>query len=287
LTAVALLGLLLLPALMSGAPGHLIGSPAAPAVHVDMSRQEDLAGNGQIQKVDWYSRGPLSPECPRCPSGDACGVSVWTPDHKRRLARWESPHPSSELSPCAIPWLSGLWRFPETKGYVILDGVRYGGSTLHIYALRFRQGKLRQVADVGGRRARVKRMGQPPRPVLVVTPSNYDELYALYAWDGATFSRADRKFPDFWLQVGKSFAKDVAKPASRPLFIFGLDCRRAVRAYRLAGRRALARQVCVQARARVAAAQNAAADGSPKSERDFERERKSVLQAIDTSLARL
>ncbi len=253
--------------------------------HVDLVLRGDLTGDGRISVVEWYRLGPFSPACPKCPTDYVRGVAVTDPAGKvSPAARWESQRTTL---PDFYPELNTLWSVPDTKGGVITGSVQYGGAVIELHAFLFRGGRLQEIGAIGGRGISVKQLGAPPRTVLVVKPSDWNEMYELYTWKEGALARGDEDFPEFWHATALGYLSDISSPRPVSPFALAADCRAAARCFRLAHETRRALDACLQARARIASRQALAPNLPQESPAQLREESRDALSEIADVLAYL
>lgn len=256
--------------------------------HIDLALTADLAGDGHLWKIEWYHRGPFQSDVPHQPSEYFRGIAVRGLEADSPvLVQWEA-------SPTTIvtfyPDLNGLWAVPESASMLITVGVQYGGSVVDLYVLRFREGKLQRVGDMGGREVRIERLGSRQR-FAVLVQVEYKDVPELYAWNGSRVSRADREFPEFWSKVAAEYLTTLrTRPPdieAVPPYVYVDSCKRAIKVFDFAQMPERSREFCLEMRTLISEGHRLSPSVSKESPEQFKREKETALQEIDALVARL
>lgn len=242
----------------------------------------DLEGNGRTLTLEWYHRGPFS-AAPGNPSTYIRGVRVMDAnDSRSALAQWES-------QPTTLPdfdaKLNGLWSVSGDNRTIIIATVQFGGATVVSFALLYRNHALQEVSQVGGRGIlSIGAMGPQESLTIQVLPTDWEEMYEFYSWRGSQFVRSDEEFPEFWSQLGESYVANIDKQHPLAPFILSMDCRRAYRAFRLAGAPKKAKQPCLRALERIRLGHGIIPMPESRTHEAFEKEKSEAIKEIERLL---
>jgi hypothetical protein len=270
-------------ALLAGLPVGTLRPqvPGRAGVPVELTLSGDLAGNGRTYEVTWYRQEKLGAAVGE-PAEFVRAVSVATPaDRRHNLATWAAPDTTITTFDSE---LNRLLRLPSPHGSLISVAVQYGAKAASLYVLRFDGLKLTLLNRIAGKGTfSFQQIGSPPRWVIVSDPHYIGELPELYAWDGSLFVRADRDFPQFWINKATSYAKGLRQEEVLPAYVLVQECAQTVRAFELAREPARAREPCLAARERIASGRQVWR-GPSESPEQIGHEKEAAIAKIDDLL---
>jgi len=253
-------------------------APPSDDRHIDLALNTGLLENRRTLGVEFYYRN-AEPSGTGQPPLYVRGVRVTEPNKATpRLGQWESEPTSINTF---YPNLNKLWQVPG--GSLLTTAVQYGGRSLRLHVLKWQRGGLRQVGVWEGENFSIRQMGEHQQLVITVKPPDYNQLPQLYVWNRDTFRRADRDFPDFFSQLGDSYAQAIRSSRLLPAVAIVQSCRLSLEAYQLSRTPSRGRNACTAAKERIVHGRALAASASPQ---QFEQEKKSAIVEIDNLLAR-
>lgn len=248
---------------------------------VDLSLKGDLTGDGRVYRVEWYHRGPIESGNP--PSY-VVGVSVRAlPESSPVLAQWEAKQPTDAITP--DPKLDELWPVFESGGRIITVKVSYGVKGTELAALRFDGRRLRVVGHWQETGFTVTRLGPAKQLIVIQTAGSAGNFPTIYAWTGTEFKDVSREYPNYYVNWGAPFLKEIRN--SEPVLAAAVasDCQFVLKAFDYAGQLQVARQACLDAKKRISTGWAIIPDQEGESVQDFEQEKGTALDAINRALA--
>ncbi len=264
-------------------PG-IVRSGASAKVQVEKVLRGDLAGDGRVLEVQFYTRGPIpvvytaiggSRERRPLPPDYVSGVAVAEPGGPV-LDRWEAQPSSLQLRQD----LSNLWPVPP-RGMLVTLGVDYGAKVAGLWALRWNGQKLSQVGEVDGQISIQQMSGR----LVVTQEGNDDDIPSLYAWNGSGLVEASSQFPQYYAALGASELRCLSQAPIR-LGGFTDCCKRALHAFSLAGMVDAGIKACTEAKERIAGGAEIAPGRRHLSPEDIAKARPYVIARIDELLAK-
>lgn len=255
-----------------------VTKPAHPSAIVDLGLTGRLTDKTIRQTVEWYHVGPLPPAAPNNPPRYVRGVRVREDGAGSAiLAHWEA-RPTTILA--FYPKLNGLWGVSGAARTLVSVAVQYGGRVVDLYLLRLERGIFTTVGHMEGESMSIMRLNG--HLVVEVMPDDYYKVPSLQAWNGSEFVEASRDFPQFYAKLGKDYVGGVRNPHPLPAEAIVASCQLALQAYDLAGRPAVGREACLDARRRISSGLGLIPGLAGESPQHFEQERAFAVKRIDT-----